>query len=151
MLKTWVRYLSWEDPLEKGMATHCSILAWRIPWTEEPGRLQTMESQRVGHNWAWAWSQLQMCSVSVWSHTEINWSTASWSMTHLHCALQINDSLARHPAGLPSGSSNLHGFSILPGNHPWEGCMWFWFSRGKSNLPDRGPAWKPHRVRFHRL
>ena len=39
-----------EDPLEKGMATHSSILAWKIPWTEEPGRLQSVESERVGHN-----------------------------------------------------------------------------------------------------
>ena len=39
----------WDDPLEEGMATHSSILAWRIPWTKEPGRLQPMESQRVGH------------------------------------------------------------------------------------------------------
>ena len=42
--------LGWEDPLEKGMATHSSILAWRIPWTEEPGGLQSVGSQRVGHN-----------------------------------------------------------------------------------------------------
>ena len=42
----------WEDPLQKGMATHSSILAWWIPWTEEPGGLQSMESQRVGHDWA---------------------------------------------------------------------------------------------------
>ena len=48
--ETWVRSLGWEDPLEKEMASHSSILAWRIPWTEEPGRLQSMESQRVGHN-----------------------------------------------------------------------------------------------------
>ena len=40
----------WEDPLEKGMAMHSSILAWRIPWTEEPGRLQSIGSQRVGHD-----------------------------------------------------------------------------------------------------
>ena len=44
--------LGQEDPLEKGMATHSSILAWRIPRTEEPGRIQSMGSQRVGHNWA---------------------------------------------------------------------------------------------------
>ena len=43
--ETWVRSLSWEDPLEKGMATHSSILAWRIPWIEEPGRLQPTGSQ----------------------------------------------------------------------------------------------------------
>ena len=48
--ETWVRTLDWEDPLEKGKATHSSILAWRIPWREEPGRLQSMMLQRVGHD-----------------------------------------------------------------------------------------------------
>ena len=48
--QTPVRSLGREDPLEKGMATHSSILAWRIPWTEEPGRLQSMGLQRVGHH-----------------------------------------------------------------------------------------------------
>ena len=47
--ETWVQFLGQEDPLEEGMATHSSILAWRIPWTEEPGRLQSMGPQRVGH------------------------------------------------------------------------------------------------------
>ena len=50
MRETWVRSLGREDPLEKEMATHSSILAWRIPWTEEPGGLQSMGSQRVGHD-----------------------------------------------------------------------------------------------------
>ena len=50
MQETWVQSLGWGSPLEKGMATHSNILAWRIPWIEEPGRLQSMESQRVGHN-----------------------------------------------------------------------------------------------------
>ena len=50
MRETWVRSLGWEDSLEKGMATHSSILAWRIPWTEEPGGLQSMGSQRIGHD-----------------------------------------------------------------------------------------------------
>ena len=48
---TQVQSLGWEDPLEKGLATHSSIIAWRIPWTEEPGRLQSMGSQRGKHNW----------------------------------------------------------------------------------------------------
>ena len=48
--ETQVRSVGREDPLEKEMATHSSILAWRIPWTEEPGGLQSMESQRVRHN-----------------------------------------------------------------------------------------------------
>ena len=50
--ETWVQSLDWEDPLEEGMATHSSILTWEIPWTEEPGGLQSVGSQRVGHNWA---------------------------------------------------------------------------------------------------
>ena len=50
MWMTWVGSLGWEDALEEGMATHPSILAWRIPWTEEPGRLQSLGSQRVGHD-----------------------------------------------------------------------------------------------------
>jgi len=48
--ETWIRSLGWEDPLEKEMATHYNILVWRIPWTEEPGQLQPMGSQRVGHD-----------------------------------------------------------------------------------------------------
>ena len=50
MQEAWVRSLGWEDPLEKEMAIHSSILAWKIPWTEEPGRLQSMGPQRVGHD-----------------------------------------------------------------------------------------------------
>ena len=49
MQETWVQSLGQEDPLEKGIATHSSILIWRIPWTEELGGLQSMGSQRVGH------------------------------------------------------------------------------------------------------
>ena len=48
--ETRAQFLGWEDSLEKEMATHSSILAWKIPWTEEPGGLQSMGSQRVGHN-----------------------------------------------------------------------------------------------------
>ena len=50
MQETWVQSLGWEVPLEKEMANHSSILAWRIPWTEEPGGLQSMASQGVGHD-----------------------------------------------------------------------------------------------------
>ena len=50
MQETWVQSLGWEDPLEKGMAAHSSILAWEIPRTEEPGGLQSTGSQRVKHN-----------------------------------------------------------------------------------------------------
>ena len=49
MHDTWIQSLGWEDPLEEGMTTHPSILAWEIPWTEEPGGLKSMGSQRVKH------------------------------------------------------------------------------------------------------
>ena len=58
--ETWVRSLAWEDPLEKEMATHSSILAWRIPWTEEPGGLQSIELQGVGHDGSdLAWQKMR--------------------------------------------------------------------------------------------
>ena len=50
MQETWVQSLGWEDPLEKVMVAHSSILAWKIPWTAEPGRVPSIESQRVGHD-----------------------------------------------------------------------------------------------------
>ena len=50
MQETWIRSLGQKDPLEKGMTTHSTILAWKIPWTEEPGGPQSKESQRVGHD-----------------------------------------------------------------------------------------------------
>ena len=75
MQETWVQSLDREDPLEKGMATHSSILAWRIPWTEEPGRLQSTGSQRVGHNWATntcsfhatSWTSSHICTDCIWT------------------------------------------------------------------------------------
>ena len=51
MQETWGPSLGWEDPLKKGKVTHSSVLAWRIPWTEEPGGLQSVWSQRAGHDW----------------------------------------------------------------------------------------------------
>ena len=70
MWETWVRSLGREDPLEKEMATHSSILAWRIPWTEEPGGLQSMGSQRVGHDWA---TSLSLSTVSTHgSHYQVS-------------------------------------------------------------------------------
>ena len=66
MQETEVRSLAWEYPLEKEMATHSSILVWEIPWTEEPGLLQSMGSQRVRRNWETKQQQ------SEW-HFAINW------------------------------------------------------------------------------
>ena len=61
MQETWVQFLGWEDPLEKEMANYSSILAWEIPWTEEPGGLQSMGSQRVGYDLGVKQQQQQLC------------------------------------------------------------------------------------------
>ena len=73
MWETWVRSLGQEDPLEKEMATHSSTIAWKIPWMEEPARLQSMGSQRVGHDW--------VTSLSVYSYImHIDWTlTMCWT------------------------------------------------------------------------
>ena len=71
MRETRVRSLGWEDPLEKEMVTHSSILAWRMPWTEEPGRLQSTGSQRVGHDW------LTSLHFTSYAH-HWNWHRMGW-------------------------------------------------------------------------
>ena len=66
MRETWARSLGREGPLEKEMATHSSILAWRIPWTEEPGGLQSTGLQRVGHDWATSFSINNQTAHHIW-------------------------------------------------------------------------------------
>ena len=73
--ETWVRSLGREDSLEKEMATHSSILAWNIPWMEEPGRLRSMGLQRVRHNWA-----TSPYLTSPWMHIKFN----QWTSTYLN-------------------------------------------------------------------
>ena len=74
MWETWVRSLGWKDPLEEGMAPHSSILAWRIPWTEEPGGLQSMGSQRVG--------QRSLAGCSPWGHRESDTTERAQALEH---------------------------------------------------------------------
>ena len=77
MQEMWVQSLDWEDPLEKEMTTHSSILTWESPWTEEPGRLQSMGLQRVGHDLA---AKQQKC-ISVCYKPFINkytYDRGSW-------------------------------------------------------------------------
>ena len=65
MKETQIRSLGEEDPLERGMATHSSILAWKIPWTEEPGVLQSIGSQRVGYGYVTEYSSTQFLQVDI--------------------------------------------------------------------------------------
>ena len=68
MQETWVQSLGWENPLEESMATHSSVLAWRIPWTEEPGGLQSMGWQRVGHDLAANSKSSQKMGLLIWKN-----------------------------------------------------------------------------------
>ena len=107
--ETWVPSLGWEDPLEKEMATHSSILAWRIPWTEEPGRLQSMGSRRVRHGWVTSLSlfafmhwrrkwqptpvflpgesqgQGSLVGCRLWRSTESDTTEATWQQNNIKC------------------------------------------------------------------
>ena len=86
MWETWVPSLGQEDPLEKEMVTHSSILAWRIPWTEEPGRLQTTGLQRVRHDSATSLSFFHSCE-RCWSATSIMLAQNGWGwLEELSCS-----------------------------------------------------------------
>ena len=95
MWETWVWSLGQEDPLEKEMATHSSTLAWKIPWTEEPGGLQSMGSQRVGHDWETKLSNFHTYTACTLENTQkflfwwMNvWIDGGWAgCFHPHCLL----------------------------------------------------------------
>ena len=92
--ETWVQCLGWEDPLEEDMATHSSILAWKIPWTEEPGGLQAMGSKTVRQNLVTNTFTFTIMSTLVldlgyqgflkkWSNLELGQETYKMSLEHL--------------------------------------------------------------------
>ena len=101
----WVKSLGWEDPLEKDMATHSSILAWKIPWTEEPGRLRG--SQRVGHDWACRHRIHSMCM----NHLE---NFCLKDSASLHCNPVVgNHCLMRQPHSTAGQIKSLGKSSII--------------------------------------
>ena len=99
MWETWIWSLGWEDTLEKWKANHSSILAWRIPWTQEPSRLQFLELQRVGHDWATFKKEKslhQMFSEHAWGPRPTRLSLSlvyeSWSR-HTHLGASVSSLL----------------------------------------------------------
>ena len=99
-----VRSLGWEDPLEEDMATHSSTLAWRIPCTEEPGGLQSVESQRVRHDWsdwarthAWLPGPLHSPYLHVFINQEALWSSGYLGMIDYNWPLVIDLTLSPLP------------------------------------------------------
>ena len=111
-----VRSLGWEDPVEKEMATHSSILAWKISWTEEPGGLQSMGSQRVRHDWATNTYLLTMripyreILPSQQSEGRLLWGSVHWTELWR---------MSRHQLG--QVAENGEGRNDLPGRKEW---MW---------------------------
>ena len=93
MLETQVRSLGWEDPLEKGTATHSTILAWRIPWTEEAGGPQSMGSYRVGRDWATNAFTFSCLFYSVFQMPDYPETRVGWELPFLQyefmCKLNI--------------------------------------------------------------
>ena len=79
--ETWVQFLDQEDPLEKGMSTHPSVLAWRIPWKEEPGGLQSMGLQRVRHDWP---TNTFTFNINMHTHNII-WSERNQTQVIIYC------------------------------------------------------------------
>ena len=89
MRETWVRSLGHEDPLEKKMAPHSSTIAWKIPWTEEPGRLQSMGSQRVGHDWATPLSYNKYMQTKYHGVSKYTIWTAYVVLSRISCIITI--------------------------------------------------------------
>ena len=124
MWKIWVQSLGREDPLEKGMATQSSILAWRIPWTEEPGGLQSMGSQRVGHIWAtkhpsplpvlfWEVIYVTFSVITVFQKStsrELLWSSVPYKSLCLHIWLISSLHSPFSPFSFPSLAPYQGGF-----------------------------------------
>ena len=100
--ETWVRSLGWEDLLEKEINTHSSTLAWKIPWTEEPGRLQSMGLQRFRHDWA---TSLHSLHSYILDHEKKYFSWNFNPKTQIH----ISHMVCELDSCLSNGSGNISG------------------------------------------
>ena len=133
MRETQVQSLGWEDPLEKEMATHSSTPAWKIPWTEEPGRLQSMGSQRVGHDWLTALHFSPLVSAPPPPWTQPLCEVCSSSVTRRHLTVEAFSlcvlSLAQPP--LFCQETPTHNNLREPAQHP----LLLWLLRSPAFFP----------------
>ena len=119
MQETWVRSFCGEDPLETRMATHSSILAWKIPWTEEPGGLQSMGSQRVRHNWA----------LMPHSLSDVTWAPLSHpGASHLNCWWNMGSSLTLDLQSQSFRAGVLNLWDLMP-----DDLRWSWYNNNNRN------------------
>ena len=120
MQEMWVRSLCGEDPLEKRMATHSSILAWKIPWTEEPGGLQSMGSQRVRHNWA----------LMPHSLSDVTWAPLSHpGASHLNCWWNMGSSLTLDLQSQSFRAGVLNLWDLMP-----DDLRWSWYNNNRNKV-----------------
>ena len=145
MWETWVRSLGGEDPLEKEMATHSSTVAWKIPRTEKPGRLQSMGSQRVGHDWATSlslsWEIVE--GGGAW-HAAVHGVTETW--TWLNDWTSTTKKLVE----------NVNRFIITECNFEWD-CKQFYdktkndktILRGEKGASSEKCQWRGHSQRLY--
>ena len=122
-----VQSLGWEDPLEEGMATHSSTLAWRIPWTEGPGRLQSTGSQKVGHRWSsWAHTCRPCLDFVSYLHN-VQYSRRRFQAAHVSgCRVSLASTrqflrsfFVWHDSGLFE-----ENMSVILEGIPWFGFVW---------------------------
>ena len=113
--ETWVWSLGQEDPLVKEMAAHSSVLAWKIPWTEEPGRLQSMGLQRLGYDWATSLTYLTPCGQTYVLLTTSSPLQAPVNWTHSYHILRWQSQ---------------NGHSLYVPSHSAQGCAYFGPSLG---------------------
>ena len=139
MWETWVQSLGWEDPLEKEMATHSSTLVMKIPWTEESGRLHSIGSQRVGHNWAISLFFVTLWTVACQTPLSTGFSRQEhWSGCHAPPPGDLPDpgietaSPALQVDSLPIESS---GKPLLGIPKIWLNYAWFLLIKFKEYIP----------------
>ena len=140
MQETRVQFLGWEDPLEKEMATHSSTLAWRIPWMEEPGGLQSTGSQRGGHEWV---TSLSLSFFHSWTiRMEFCFLLGLSLVQNIHCSLNSSiQSLCLFFCPVLSGFSGVQLFAT-PWTVAYQAPLSMGFSRQEywSGLPFPSPG-----------
>ena len=123
MWETRVQFLGQEDPLEKEMATHSSILAWRIQWTEEPGRLLSTGSQRVGHDWV---TSLHFTSLHFNALYALLWFSHWLSSKEFTCNAGDTRDVGSVPGlGRSPGKGNNNGFQYFCLGNPMNRQAWW--------------------------
>ena len=135
MQEAWIWSLGWEDPMETGLVTFSSILTWRIPWTGEPGRLQSMELQRVRHDWATNYKHIQTYTYTTFEGREDFFSILHLWFHHMLYKYWLKEEGGKVFAGALSSSKIWHQL--------WLSTSSDWFSVVASGVLQGRPLVSP--------